>query len=101
RGCGGRCWAGVPPLPPVRVLPKDAPWWAAPAFALVTTAVGFGLADLARRSPGAAVPAAPGIRPFAAGGVAIHAPYASAADVATLAGAALFGVAAVAAVGKA
>lgn len=95
-GWGWALWAAVLALAAVRVLPKDAPWWAAPAFVLLTTAVGFGLADLSRRCPGAAVPASLGVSLFAAGTVAVHAPYLTAADTATLAGAALFGIAAVA-----
>src|SRR5207248_2923235 len=82
------------------VMPKDAPWWGVPAFVLLTTAIGFGLADLSRRVPGAAVPACLGIALFAAGTVAVHAPYVSAADIAMIAGAALFGIAAVALVFK-
>jgi hypothetical protein len=103
-GWGWAAWAAVLALIAVRVLPKEAfttPWWALPAFVLLTTAVGFGLADLSRRVPGAAAPASLGIGLFAAGTVAVHAPYAGAADVATLGGAALFGVAVVALIGKA
>jgi hypothetical protein len=102
-GVGWAAWAAVLTLLTIRVVPKDAltePWWAVPAFALLTTAVGFGLADLSRRLPGAAVPACLGIGLFAVGTVAVHAPYASAAEIATLAGAAMFGIAVVALVGK-
>ena len=102
-GVGWAAWAAVLALVAARVVPKDAltsPWWAVPAFVLLTTAVGFGLADLARRFPGAVAPACLGISLFAAGTVAVHAPYASAGEIATLGGAALFGVAVVALIAK-
>jgi hypothetical protein len=80
-------------------MPKEyltEPWLAVPAFVLANAALGFGLASLSKRDPGAGVPLFIGFALLAASVVALHASLLSMTDAATIAGASLLGIAAVA-----
>jgi hypothetical protein len=102
-GVGWAMWGAVVAVAVVKVLPAEylkVPWWAVPAFVLATSAAGPGLAHLSRRDPGAGVPLLAALALFAAAAVLIHAGSAQLMDAATVAGAALLGVAAVALVAK-
>jgi hypothetical protein len=96
---GWALWAAVLAVGVVRLLPAAAlkePWWAVPAFVLLTAAVGAGLAHLSARDPGAGVPLLAAAALFTAGGVVLHAHSGKLLDVTTVAGSALLGVAAAA-----
>lgn len=103
-GVGWAVWSAVAAFAAVKLVPAEyvtGRWWAVPAFVLLNAAVGFGLAALSRRDPGAGVPVFAAVALFAASGVLIHAHSARLMESATIAGAALFGIAAVALFGKA
>ena len=103
-GVGWAVWAAVIAFAAVKLVRASdptSPWWTVPAFVLLNAAVGFGLAALSRRDPGAGVPAVAALALVTAGSVLIHAHTARLMEAATIAGAALSGIAAVALATKA
>jgi hypothetical protein len=95
---GMALWAVVIAVAVIRIVPKDyhtAPLWALPAFALLTTLIGFGFQRLNEKQPGFAVPGLMASALATAGVVIIHAHSKSLMDVAMLEAMGLFGIAAV------
>jgi hypothetical protein len=91
-------WAVVVAVAVIRVVPKDyhtAPLWALPAFALLTSLLGFGYSKLNEKQPGFVVPGLFAAALWSAGLVIIHAQSKSLMDIAMLGSVGLFGIAAV------
>lgn len=92
-------WAVVMAVAIIRVMPKDyhtAPLWAVPAFALLTSLLGFGFLKLNEKQPGFVVPGLFAAALMTAGLVIVYAHSKSLMDVAMLGAMSLVGLAAVA-----
>ncbi len=92
-------WAVVMVVAVIRIVPKDyhaEPLWAVPAFALLSSLLGYGFIKLNEKQPGFVVPALMASALMTAGLIVIHAYSKSLMDVAMLGAMGLFGLAAAA-----
>ena len=96
---GTALWAVVMTLAVIRIVPKDyytEPLWVLPAFALLTSMLGYGFLKLNEKQPGFVVPGLIASALATAGLIVIHAHSKSLMDVAMLGAMGLFGLSAVA-----